>query len=79
MIMLTVGMNHVIPLAAMIVAILITLLIAGVSVFVSELIIYELASTKFTTTLKLKSVLIPQDFANSVFAVAAVANYKQSR
>jgi hypothetical protein len=79
MIILTIGMNHVIPLAAMIVAILITLLVAGIPVFVFKLVVDELLSTKFTTALKLKSVSVPQDFANSVFAVASMANYKQSR
>jgi hypothetical protein len=58
----------------MIVAVLVSLFVTGVSVLVSEFVVDELLSTKLTTALELKSVSIPQYFANSVFAVAAVAN-----
>jgi hypothetical protein len=67
-------MNHVIPFGSVIVAILITLRIAGVSVFVPEFVIDKLAGTEFTTALELESVVITKDITHSVFAVAAVAN-----
>jgi hypothetical protein len=57
-----------------IVAILITLFVAGVSVLVPEFVIDKFAGTEFTTALKLESVLIAKNITHSVFAVTAVAN-----
>jgi hypothetical protein len=67
-------MNHVIPFRSVIVAILITLFVAGVSVFVPEFVVDELASTEFTTALELESVMITKNITHGVFAVTAVAN-----
>jgi hypothetical protein len=67
-------MNHVIPFGSVIVAILVTLSIAGVSVLVLEPVIDEFLGTEFTTALELKSVVITKNITHSVFAVAAVAN-----
>jgi hypothetical protein len=67
-------MNHVIPFSSVIMAILVTLFVAGVSVLVPESFIDKLAGTEFTTALELKSVMITKNITHSVFAVTAVAN-----
>jgi hypothetical protein len=67
--------NHIKPFAAMIVTVCVAFFVAAVSVLVLQSIVDELTGTKFAAALKAKSVIVPEYFTHSVFAVAAVPDY----